>query len=200
MPPACFPTGSNPAILTLNSCSSVAMTIDTLASSLATLALTPPSAARLALAAQVADAGRRHLAPVPSWVTGYLERCLMEARIACLPKEQLVEPLLTLHLLTGREAYEREAITLINSYYRQIATFVTQTTDIIRTSDLVTLTSDLYIVVTCCDYVEDYDPSLVLSAYHRLTSLLETSAKALAPSQRAKLAELSEQLALSEAV
>ena len=175
------------------------MTIDNLAAALAQLALLPPSASRLALACSVADAGRRHLAPIPSWVTGYLERCLSAARLACLPKEQLVEPLLTLHLLTGREAYELEAITLINSCYRQIATFVTQTTDIIRTSDLVTLTSDLYTVVTACDYIEDYNPSLVLSAYHRLTSLLETSAKALAPSQRAKLAELSEQLALSEA-
>ena len=176
------------------------MTIDNLAAALAQLALIPPSASRLALAAQVADAGRRHLAPIPSWVTGYLERCLASARAASLPKEQLVEPLLTLHLLTGKSEYEREAITIINESYRQIATFLTQTTDIIRTSDLVTLTSDLYTVVTACDYIEDYDPSLVLSAYHRLTSLLETSAKALAPSQRAKLAELSEQLALSEAV
>ena len=178
------------------------MNTSTLASSLATLALTPPSAARLALACSVADAGRRHLAPVPSWVTGYLERCLMEARLACLPKEQLVEPLLTLHLLTGREAYELEAVSIINACYRQLADLWrgAERLDLKRTSDLVTLTSDLYIVVTCCDYVDDYNPSLVLSAYHRLTSLLETSAKALAPSQRAKLAKLSEQLALSEAV
>ena len=101
------------------------MNTPTLASSLATLALLPPSATRLALAAQVADAGRRHLAPIPSWVTGYLERCLSAARIACLPKEQLVEPLLTLHLLTGREAYELEAISIINACYRHIADLAT---------------------------------------------------------------------------
>ena len=194
------------------------MNTPTLASSLATLALLPPSASRLALAAQVADAGRRHLAPIPTWVTGYLEHCLSAARIACLPKEELVEPLLTLHLLTGKSEYEREAISIITACYRQIAEFISHpqlldsslfTLDSCAerpesgnalTSDLVTLISDLYIATTCCEYIEDYDPSLVLSAYHRLTSLLETSAKALAPSQRAKLAELSEQLALSEAV
>ena len=192
------------------------MTLNNLAAALAQLALLPPSATRLALAAQVADAGRRHLAPVPSWVTGYLERCLASARAACLPKEELVEPLLTLHLLTGREAYELEAITIINANYRQIAEFIShpqsldsslftldscaerpESGNALTTSSLI---STLYVVATCCEYIEDYDPSLVLSAYHRLTSLLETSAKALAPSQRAKLAELSEQLALPEAV
>ena len=193
------------------------MTIDSLASSLATLALLPPSAKRLALAASVADAGRRHLAPIPSWVTGYLERCLTEARIACLPKEQLVEPLLTLHLLTGREAYELEAVTIINACYRHIADLATTGNHIAATlnvgmhpgasaprpesgnaltSDLVTLISDLYTVVTASDYIEDYDPSLVLSAYHRLTSLLETSAKALDYSARKKLMEIEEQLSL----
>ncbi len=100
------------------------MNTSTLASSLATLALTPPSASRLALACSVADAGRRHLAPIPSWVTGYLERCLASARAACYPKEELVEPLLTLHLLTGKSEYEREAITIINTCYRQIANLV----------------------------------------------------------------------------
>ena len=192
------------------------LTLNTIASSLATLALTPPSATRLALAARVADAGRRHLAPIPSWVTGYLERCLMEARLACLPKEELVEPLLTLHLLTGREAYELEAITLINYCYRQIAEFISHPQSLDsslftidscaerpesgKTLTPASLISTLHTVATCCDYIEDYDPSLVLSAYHRLTSLLETSAKALAPSQQAKLAELSELLALAEAV
>ena len=192
------------------------MTIDNLAGALAQLALLPPSAARLALAAQVADAGRRHLAPVPSWVTGYLERCLMEARLACLPKEQLVEPLLTLHLLTGKSEYEREAISIITACYRQIAEFISNPQSLDsslftldscaehpesgKTVTPASLISTLYVVATCCDYIEDYNPSLVLSAYHRLTSLLETSAKALAPSQRAKLAELSELLALAEAV
>ena len=195
------------------------MNTPTLASSLATVALLPPSASRLALAAQVADAGRRHLAPIPSWVTGYLERCLSAARIACLPKEQLVEPLLTLRLLTGREAYELEAITIINACYRQIADLATTGNPFAvplnvgmhpaasaprpESGNALTLDSSLltlYIVATCCDYIDDYNPTLVLSAYHRLTSLLETSAKALAPSQRAKLAELSEQLALPEAV
>ena len=219
------------------------MTLNNLAAALAQLALLPPSATRLALAAQVADAGRRHLAPVPSWVTGYLERCLASARAACLPKEELVEPLLTLHLLTGREAYELEAITIINACYRQIADLATtgnpfavplnvgmhpgasasrpesgKTAELTplnvgmhpgasaprpESGNALTLDSSLltlYIVATCCDYIDDYNPTLVLSAYHRLTSLLETSAKALAPSQRAKLAELSEQLALPEAV
>ena len=183
------------------------MNTPTLASSLATLALLPPSAARLDLAARVADAGRRHLASIPSWVTSYLEHCLSAARIACLPKEELVEPLLTLHLLTGKSEYEREAISIITACYRQIATFVTQTTDIIRTSDLVTLTSDLYTVVTACDYIEDYDPSLVLSAYHRLTSLLhsslltlDSSAPAIGSCASKKLMEIEQELALAEAV
>ena len=192
------------------------MTIDTLASSLATLALTPPSATRLALACSVADAGRRHLAPIPSWVTGYLERCLASARAASLPKEELVEPLLTLHLLTGKSEYEREAISIITACYRQIAEFISHPQSLDsslftldscaerpesgKTVTPSSLISTLYVVTTGCEYIDDYDPSLVLSAYHRLTSLLETSAKALAPSQRAKLAELSEQLALSEAV
>ena len=192
------------------------MTLNTLASSLATLALSPPSATRLALAAQVADAGRRHLAPIPTWVTGYLERCLSSARIACLPKEQLVEPLLTLHLLTGKSEYEREAITIINTCYRQIAEFIShpqsldsslftldscaerpESGNALTTSSLI---STLYVVATCCEYIEDYDPSLVLSAYHRLTSLLETSAKALDSSQKAKLLEIEEQLAYATAV
>ena len=64
------------------------------------------------------------------------------------------------------------------------------------TSDLVTLISDLYTVVTASDYIDDYDPSLVLSAYHRLTSLLETSAKPLDSSARKKLMEIEEQLSL----
>lgn len=172
------------------------MTIDNLAAALAQLALLPPSATRLALAASVADAGRRHLAPVPSWVTGYLERCLASARAASLPKEELVEPLLTLHLLTGHEAYELEAITIINSCYRQIADLgrSAERLDLKGTSDLVTLTSDLYTVVTCCDYIDDYDPSLVLTAYHNITSLLETSAKRLDPSASKKLIEIEEQL------
>ena len=204
------------------------MTIDSLASSLATLALLPPSATRLALAASVADAGRRHLAPIPSWVTGYLERCLTEARSAATPAEELVEPLLTLHLLTGREAYELEAISIINACYRRIAALgrggvpaattgknpaSPQLTPLnvgmhpgasaprpesgnALTSDLVTLISDLYTVVTASDYIDDYDPSLVLSAYHRLTSLLKTSAKALDYSARKKLMEIEEQLSL----
>ena len=217
------------------------MTLDSLASSLATLALLPPSATRLALAAQVADAGRRHLAPIPSWVTGYLERCLTEARTACLPQEQLVEPLLTLHLLTGREAYELEAITIINACYRRITALgrggvpaattgknpaSPQLTPLnvgmhsrasaprpesgnALTSDLVTLISDLYTVVTASDYIEDYDPGIVLDAYHHICSLLhsspltlDSSTKALDSSQQAKLAEISEQLSplLAEAV
>ena len=192
------------------------MTLNTLASSLATLALSPPSATRLALAAQVADAGRRHLAPIPTWVTGYLERCLSSARIACLPKEQLVEPLLTLHLLTGKSEYEREAITIINTCYRQIAEFISHPQSL--DSSLFTLDScaersesgnaltpaslisTLHTVATCCDYIDDYDPSLVLSAYHRLTSLLETSAKRLDSSARKKLMEIEQELALAEAV
>ena len=194
------------------------MTIDNLAGALAQLALLPPSAARLALAAQVADAGRRHLAPVPSWVTGYLERCLASARAACLPREDLVEPLLTLHLLTGREAYELEAIGIINACYRQIAEFISHPQSLdsslftldscaerpesgnALTSDLVTLISDLYIATTCCEYIEDYDPSLVLSAYHRLTSLLETSAKRLDSCASKKLMEIERELSLPAAV
>ena len=192
------------------------MTLNTLASSLATLALSPPSATRLALAAQVADAGRRHLAPIPTWVTGYLERCLSSARIACLPKEQLVEPLLTLHLLTGKSEYEREAITIINTCYRQIAEFISHPQSL--DSSLFTLDScaersesgnaltpaslisTLDTVATCCDYIDDYDPSLVLSAYHRLNSLLETSANRLDSSARKKLMEIEQELALAEAV
>ena len=192
------------------------MTLNNLAAALAQLALLPPSATRLALAAQVADAGRRHLAPVPSWVTGYLERCLASARAACLPKEELVEPLLTLHLLTGREAYELEAITIINANYRQIAEFISHPQSL--DSSLFTLDScaersesgnaltpaslisTLHTVATCCDYIDDYDPSLVLSAYHRLTSLLETSAKRLDSSARKKLMEIEQELALAEAV
>ena len=202
------------------------MNTSTLASSLATLALTPPSATRLALAASVADAGRRHLAPIPSWVTGYLERCLTEARSAATPAEELVEPLLTLHLLTGREAYELEAISIINACYRRIAALGRggvpaattgknpassrpaplnvglhpgasasrpESGNALTTASLI---STLYVVATCCDYIEDYDPSLVLSAYHRLTSLLETSAKALDSSARKKLMEIEEQLSL----
>jgi len=52
----------------------------------------------------------------------------------------------------------------------------------------------LYIVVTCCEYIDDFDPSLVLSAYHRLTSLLDSSLLTLDSYYKSKLAELSEQL------
>ena len=185
------------------------MNTPTLASSLATLALLPPSASRLALACSVADAGRRHLAPIPSWVTGYLERCLASARGACLPREDLVEPLLTLHLLTGREAYELEAITIINACYRQIAnlgrggvpTAITGMNPASPTPAACCETiTRLHLVVTASDYISDYDPSLVLSAYHRLTSLLETSAKRLDSSARKKLTEIEQELALAEAV
>ena len=77
------------------------------------------------------------------------------------------------------------------------------------TSDLVTLISDLYTVVTASDYIEDYDPGIVLDAYHHICSLLhsspltlDSSTKALDSSQQAKLAEISEQLSplLAEAV
>ena len=196
------------------------MNTSTLASSLATLALLPPSATRLALACSVADAGRRHLAPIPSWVTGYLERCLMEARIACLPKEELVEPLLTLHLLTGREAYELEAITIINACYRHIADLATTVKPIAalnvgmhpgasaprpesgKTLTPASLISTIHTVATCCDYIEDYNPGIVIDAYHHITTLLNTSAKSLDSSASKKLMEIGEQLSplLAEAV
>ena len=194
------------------------MNTSTLASSLAILTLTPPSATRLPLAAQVADAGRRHLAPIPSWVTGYLERCLSAARAACLPREDLIEPLLTLHLLTGREAYELEAITIINACYRQIANLGRGGVPAATTGKNPASPSPaacceaitrLHLVVTASDYIEDYDPGIVLDAYHHICSLLhsspltlDSSAKALDSSQQAKLAEISEQLSplLAEAV
>ena len=199
------------------------MNTSTLASSLATLALTPPSASRLALACSVADAGRRHLAPIPAWVTGYLERCLDSARAASLPKEDLVEPLLTLHLLTGKSEYEREAISIITACYRQIAEFISHPQSLdsslftldscaerpesVKTVTPGSLISTLHTVATCCDYIEDYNPGIVIDAYHNITSLLDSSlltldssASVLDSSQKARLAELSDLLALPAAV
>ena len=185
------------------------MTLDSLASSLATLALLPPSATRLPLACSVADAGRRHLAPIPSWVTGYLERCLMEARIACLPKEKLVEPLLTLHLLTGKNEYELEAITIINACYRQIANLGRVGVPAATTGKNPASPSPaacceaitrLHLVVTASDYIEDYNPGIVIDAYHHISSLLNTSARRLDSSARKKLTEIEQELAVAEAV
>ena len=185
------------------------MTIDNLAAALAQLALLPPSAARLPLACSVADAGRRHLAPIPSWVTGYLEHCLSAARLACLPKEQLVEPLLTLHLLTGREAYELEAVSIINACYRQLADLWRGGVPAATTGKNPASPSPaacceaitrLHLVVTASDYIEDYNPGIVIDAYHHITSLLNTSARRLDSSARKKLTEIEQELAVAEAV
>ncbi|MDE5877720.1 MAG: hypothetical protein K2H47_09545 [Muribaculaceae bacterium] len=134
------------------------------------------------LASVILELGRRKIITIPTWIGDFLAEAIAQSRHnPRIAKTQLVLPLLTLHLHTGKSTLEQEAIRIINRCYReavksaaQINTLGSQTdsatpelhTDFSNTIDA------LYIAVTYCTYVRDYDVCKIASCWNNLCSCL----------------------------
>ncbi|MDE6769153.1 MAG: hypothetical protein K2J78_05445, partial [Muribaculaceae bacterium] len=102
----------------------------------------------MALASELVEIGRKGIIRVPGWVSGFLKEAVEAARKDKTVREsELVLPLLTLQLQNGSPKLEREARRIINRCYRR-ATALDGDVDI--------LVEDLYVAVSCCDYVSRF--------------------------------------------
>lgn len=121
----------------------------------------------MTLASELVELDRKGIVRVPNWVSRFLEESIEAARMdETVRKSELVLPLLTLQLQNNSPKLEREAVHIVNRCYRSALALV---------GDTDTLIDDLYIAVTCCDYVSRFNVKKVGKSWNDLATRLIAS-------------------------
>ena len=116
----------------------------------------------MALASELVEIGRKDIVKVPNWVSGFLEEAIEAARKDKTVRESdLVLPILTLQLQNGSSKLEREATRIINRCYRRA---------IGLEGNVDSLVDDLYIAVSCCDYISRFSVKKIGRSWNELAS------------------------------
>ena len=116
----------------------------------------------MALASELVEIGRKGIITIPGWVSGFLEETTEAAwKDKTVRESELVLPLLTLQLQNGSSKLEREATRIINRCYRRA---------IGLEGNVDSLVDDLYIAVSCCDYISRFSVKKIGRSWNELAS------------------------------
>ena len=114
----------------------------------------------MALASELVEIGRKGIIRVPGWVSGFLKEAVEAARKDKTVRESdLVLPILTLQLQNGSSKLEREARRIINRCYRRAISLE---------GNVDTLVDELYIAVSCCDYISRFSVKKIGRSWNEL--------------------------------
>ncbi|MDE6769619.1 MAG: hypothetical protein K2J78_07855 [Muribaculaceae bacterium] len=114
----------------------------------------------MALASELVEIDRKDIVKVPNWVSGFLEETIEAARKdKTVHESDLVLPILTLQLQNGSSKLEREARRIINRCYRRAISLE---------GNVDSLVDDLYIAVSCCDYISRFSVKKIGKSWNEL--------------------------------